>query len=330
MGSGKWGHHRKMPEGVKIMKQGNAAEDQDTVDEFSEMDDAALDAALDEARKNSENDDADDDVVEPEKDEKEEPEPEPEKDEDAEPEPEPEKDEDVEPEPEKEEPVDDDKTEIARLKEELAASKEQVAEKEKFAQLKANAEGELRKRLEAHEKPALTKAEQNAAFDADPSGETQRMIDEARADERGKIQEENNLESARTELVRRTVTKSAPDFMGMIDEIAELAAKDGFEPAAVAEFKADPFKDADHDILVGYAKQVVLQRKLEASTKRIEELETSPDDVAEKIEKAAKTKPVLKGKKPSSHRAEGELSHEQISKMSDTELEEMLAKKKAS
>ena len=306
------------------MKEGNAAEDQDTIDEEAIADLSAED--LDDQLKTAMNGDADAEKEEEKESDEEGDEEDPEKDEEEEEKESDEEGDEEDPEKDEEEPETDLAKELADAKEANEKLQAQMEEKEKFAQRKANDEGELRKRLDALEaaKEGKTEEELNALHDENPAAATQAQIDNALAKEKTRDDDEANARRVHTETTKGEVEKVLPDFMGMVDEIAVLAGEQGVSPDAVKAFKADPYGSSDAGYLVSYGKQVLLQRKLETSDKRIKELETKPDDVAEKIAKAAKKKPGLNGKKSSPRKNEGDLTPEQIANMTDDEVDERL------
>lgn len=85
-----------------------------------------------------------------------------------------------------------------------------------------------------------------------------------------------------------------PDFVGMVGEIAEIAAKDGQSTAeAIADFKQNPYA-ARPDILMKYGHQVAMNRLKAGQVK--EAKKGSKQAVADKIEAAAKKKSSISNK----------------------------------
>ena len=317
------------------MVQDNAAEDQDTIDEIAELDDDALDEQLKDAMKadtdEEEKKESDD------KGEKEDPEKEEESDDDdkgekEDPEKEEESDDDDKGDEEKETPEEALKRELAEAKAEKVKLEEQLAEKEIFAQSKANAEGELKKQLaEARGKTRLSDEEINALHDEDPAKATQAQIDRALADVKTETEDkedrtakENQDRMLHTENTKRAVEKAMPEFSSMIDEVASLATEDGVPAKAVAAFKADPYGSSDAPYLLNFARRVLIARELKEAQDKIATLKTDPDDVAAKIEEAANRKPKIKKSSTARETKGDNLTEEDIANMSDEELDKRL------
>ena len=297
------------------MAETNAAEEQDTVEGLTDKGITELDGeALDKALKESQSSNADD--AEEEKPDEEE------SGEEEKP--------DEEESGEEEKPDEEEKP--GTKDEEIATLKEQLEEKERFNQHQGNELGDLRKQVAEKEaaKPQQTEAELNAAHDVNPVATTKALIESAKVEERTRISEERNRVLAQTEVTKRAVESALPEFTGMRDEVAALAEKDGYSEEQIAAFKSNPYESSDQGILINLGKRVELQRQLDAAEKKNKDIEQDPDEVAKKIEAAAKKKPTLKGKKSASDRVSGDYTREELSHMSNEELDELIKKKKNS
>ena len=227
----------------------------------------------------------------------------------------------VEPEPETAEGV------RAEMQGKLDAANQQIEEKQKHIDTQGNELGVLRKGVTPPEDPSTERPEVD--FLNKPEESFEALADDRLLKERQRRDEQAEQDRVIGQEVERVVTGLVPDFSGYVEEIVGLAKTDGISDEKIAAFKDNPFKSSDPDVLLGYVERVKLARQLKTRDDEIETLKKAPGEVAQKIAEAAnRTTPPLESVATATPRdAEPSISDTQLTEMSDTELNEMIAKK---
>jgi hypothetical protein len=257
------------------------------------------------------------------------------------------------------EPENDDEKDTAKSKEKedegptleetLAENKklkDQLDNKEEFAQQQSTRLGAAEKELHEHQErmradiEAANKAanKQEEPTNEDPYGRNESNLSredlnaemDAR-DARRETTRVNAVEEDRllTEVIEARTIEAIPDFKDLMGEISELAKADGIKPSAIETFNRNPFGSSpDAATLINYAKRAKDRIELKALKKKVKDSELDPDDVSAKIAETARRKSGLNGKVASAEAADTtpELSDAQIAGLSDEEVSKRLAK----
>ncbi len=203
----------------------------------------------------------------------------------------------------------------------------QLQEKEKFIQKQANEIGDFRKRererLEAQQSRLDPLKEEYGE-------ETVKDISTATKEDMDRNAALSNLEEFnRSQMAAHNQTivlGEIPDTLNMIDDIAELARKDGFPDEKISAFKKDPFATSDPDIILSYARQIKATNENNALKAELEQLRQKQEGTLKKIEEASNTSSGLTGRVASSsgNDASISISEAQVPNLSDAELEKAL------
>lgn len=210
---------------------------------------------------------------------------------------------------------------------ELEILKRTNKEKESFIQKQAAEIGESRKR----EKERLES--QSSKVDDLKDLHDQEVIEEITGAVKADIDRDNSLArldendlGLQIEQTKNIAMKAVPEIESLLNDIATLAAADGFSEDKIKEFKVEPYL-SDPNILISYARIAQTNKKNTELMKENELLKHKDQTTLELIKNASESTTGLTSNVVSSDRSSSvNYNESNIHNMSDAALEEALLK----
>lgn len=204
---------------------------------------------------------------------------------------------------------------------------QQLKDKELFIQRRNTEIGDLRKQLEAKRQTLENELETFDQFD--PRGIAQREIQLAQTTQQlADLQVKEVIETNRVVLKDRY-----PNFQELVDDMSEIATGDlkglGYDDTTISQllsgFKANPYAEQTGTLL-NLADRARLNRENRELKSKLKDLEKQPEEVLKKVEKAFNTRPTVTASAGQASASKQVVASDQISILSDAELEEMIKK----
>ena len=205
---------------------------------------------------------------------------------------------------------------------ELEKLRKQVTQQEEFIQKRNTEVGELRKRdLEIQGEIANRPSDDDMRekLDTDPLEAHRTLIAQDRADnERADLQARIHQLDA-----EETITRAIPNFKELKDDIIALAKSDGLPERDIMDLRNNPYVFNPQDV-IGLARRAQDAKRIQILEDQVSDISTSKQNMAKKIAKAANSGRTITAASGQSTPANSDISNQQLSKISDAELDELL------
>lgn len=205
---------------------------------------------------------------------------------------------------------------------ELEKLRNRVTQQEEFIQKRNTEVGELRKRdLEIQGEIAGRPSDDDMRekLDTDPLEAHRTLIAQDRADsERVELQAKIQQLDAET-----AITRAIPNFNELKDDIVALAKSDGFPERDIVDLQNNPYVFKPQDV-ISLARRVQDAKRIQILEDQVKSIGSSKQNMAKKIAKAANSGRTLTAASGQSAPPNSDISNQQLSKISDAELDELL------
>jgi hypothetical protein len=205
---------------------------------------------------------------------------------------------------------------------ELEKLRKQVNQQEEFIQKRNTEVGELRKRdLEIQGEIANRPSDDDMRekFDIDPLEAHRNLIAQDRADHE-RIQLKAKIHQLDAE---QAISRAIPNFNELKDEIIALAKKDGLPERDIMDLQNNPYVFNPQDV-IGLARRAQDAKRIQILEDKVNAVSTSKQNMAKKIAQAANSGRTLTSASGQATPPNSDISNQQLSKISDAELDELL------
>ena len=205
---------------------------------------------------------------------------------------------------------------------ELEKLRNRVNQQEEFIQKRNTEVGELRKReLEIQGEIANRPSDDDMRekLDTDPLEAHRDLIAQDRADsERADLQAKIHQLDA-----EQAITRAIPNFSELKDDIVALAKSDGLPERDIMDLQNNPYVFNPQDV-IGLARRVQDAKRIQILEDQVKSIGSSKQNMAKKIAKAANSGRTLTSASGQATPLNSDISNQQLSKISDAELDELL------
>lgn len=205
---------------------------------------------------------------------------------------------------------------------ELEKLRNRVNQQEEFIQKRNTEVGELRKRdLEIQGEIASRPSDDDMRekFDTDPLEAHRNLIAQDRADsERVQLQAKiHQLDS------EQAISRAIPNFSELKDDIVALAKSDGLPERDIMDLQNNPYVFNPQDV-ISLARRAQDAKRIQTLEDQVNSITSSKQNMAKKIAKAANSGRTLTSASGQATPPNSDISNQQLSKISDAELDELL------